>query len=516
MSSINFNIAAATSATDDELDVMYQQLRQAAQELEQEQSKRREAELALEELRQRRVSENTVVVQDLERKRQELNALREERLLMKEWLDRGVSECRRVAEEASLIKRELDQRDRNVHDLLAEKSAMNSKIQQLSSELGSIQSSLETLHTDSATIRVQVDEANSHATQITEHNRAIAHEYDSVAAQLERLVQRVRGLPESEKSMEQCCSALESLIVEINALDLCIRNGGDFERFEDVAAGAQKLVNDKKERAVAQAAREAHQENPNVPAVVTSQGKLPVGTAAKSLVRLATETLNYFRPNLKSFITVKQKQLAEQRRQHLQELEGASAEKDRMLAQHAAEVDGMQQRVTELEREIMRIAEGPARDLDGEATERLSQLDKLSNASMRMQEEIARLREENVGLRTTVKRMKVDWSKVEESRRRFHQLKVEVQLLRDHASKIESENRNLRLFTEGMLSGHAVGGAGGGGGIAGTYVDPSTMTGSSSVRNKNRIQKSTFDEWKSTLLRNEDAAAASVMDNDDG
>jgi chromosome segregation ATPase len=487
-----------TSGTSsDELDVMYQQLRAAAAELEQEQAKRREAELALEELRQRRVAESSVVMQDLERKRQELNALREERLLIKEWLDRGVSECRRVAEEASLVKRELEARDRNVHDLLAEKDAMNTKMQQLSAELQQIQASLETLHAESAAVRVNVDDANARTTQVTEQNRAVSHEYESVAGQLERLVSRVRGLPEAEIAMDQCCAALESVVVEMNSLDLCIRNGGDFERFDEVAAGAQKLVSDKKARAAQASDKNA---SPNVPTVATSQGKLPVTTAAKGLVRLAQETLNYFRPNLKSFISVKQKQLIEQRRQHMAELQSASAEKDRMLAQHAAEVDGMKQRVTELEKEIIRIAEGQARDLDGEATARLSQLDKLSTVSMQMQDEIARLRDENVQLRATAKRVKVDWNKVEESRRRFHQLKVEVQLLREHSAKIEAENRNLRLFSEGMLAGHQ------------QQLPPGMSADgvfdAAVGRNRARVHRSSFEEWKASVVSADDGDAA--------
>ena len=473
---------------------MYHQLRAAASELEQEQSKRREAELALEELRQRRVGEASVVAQDLERKRQELNALREERLLMKEWLDRGVGECRRVAEEASLVKRELEQRDRNVHDLLAEKDAMNKTIQHMSSELAAIQASLEQVHIESAAVRVRVDEASSHTTQITEHNRIVAQQHESVSGQLERLVARVRGLPESEVAMDQCVNALESVIVEMAAVDQCIRNGGDFERFDDVVAGAQKLVNDKKARAAATS--DAKNASANVPMIATSQGKMPVLTAAKGLVRLAQETLNYFRPNLKSFISVKQKQLTEQRRMQVAELESASAQKDALLAQHAAEVDGMQQRVRELEREIMRIAEGQTRDIDGEATEKLAALDRLSGASLQMQEEINRLREENVQMRTQVKRMKVDWNKVEESRRRFHQLKVEVQLLRDHSAKIDAENRNLRLFSEGMLAGHQSTHAAGSGGDA--LAAPESV--GAPQRNRHRLHRSTFDDWKNAVL----------------
>lgn len=433
-------------------------------------------------------------------------------------------ECRRVAEEASLLKRELEQRDRNVVDLLNEKSAMGVRMQQLTHELQAVQDALESLHGESAVVRVRLDESDATAKRITQQHRAVTQEHASVAAQMERLVQRVQGLPAAEKSMDDCCGALEALIVEVSALDQCVRAGGDFERFDDVVATAQRSIADKKARAAAAAASSssssASEENPSVPTVAISSGRLPVTTAAKSLVRLAQETLNYFRPNLRAFISVKQKQLVEQRRQHGQELENASAEKDRMLAAHAAEVQGVQQRVQELEREIMRIAEGQQRDVQGEAAERLSQLDRLSTASLQMQDEIAKLRDENVQLRLAVKRTKVDFNKVEESRRRFQQLKVECQLLREHAAKVDAENRNLKLFVESMMP-HGAGALGpassaaaaGGVGVGGGFGDAASVAAlreqqmqhaNASQRSRNRVHKNTFSEWQKAVLHNDD------------
>ena len=55
--------------------------------------------------------------------------------------------------------------------------------------------------------------------------------------------------------------------------------------------------------------------------------------------------------------------------------------------------------------------------------------------------------------------MKLDWGKVDDSRRRFQQLQAEVTMMKEFSDKLQLENRNLRLMLEGTAASPYKGGS---------------------------------------------------------
>jgi chromosome segregation ATPase len=445
---------------EDEVTTLYHELQRAAGKLEMEKAQRKKAEAELESIRQHRLRETADVVQELEKKRIELNSLREERAMMKEWLDRGVAECRRVAEEVVELKLELESSDRVNADLTKERQRLAVKIQEMSDELSAVQLALDRAQHEKATLELKADESGAIMARAEEERKAAMSECDRLSAEVTRLSQRVRGLEDAELSMQSMIACLAELVREVGDTELCVTTGNlDAPRLSEGIAAA--------------AAANIAEPRPLSSMLVDSKRRL----------QELQDCVSRLRASVKRFVASKQKAHQDMANAHRAALDMCQREHDATAAAHRAEVDQLQRRIVDLEREIIRVADGVERDTHQEAQQRMQQLDGYATTNRDLQKELDVLKFDNDKLRAKAKKMKLDWSKVDDSRRRFQQLQMEVNMMRDSYEKLQMENKNLRLMLEG-------GGFG-------------TSRGAHSPAERDRsvhLHRQAFEDWRHTKM----------------
>jgi len=287
---------------------------------------------------------------------------------------------------------------------------------------------------------------------------------DRLSNDVVRLSQRVRGLEDAEISMQSMCNCVEQLVEEIASLDNTIAKG-DF----DTSLATSSIAN---------AAHDVSAPKPLSQLVVD----------AKRLLQQLQDVLSKQRATVKRFVNDRQKTYLDMQRRHQDEITKINKDRDTTVASFAAESTTLRKRVEDLEKEIVNVAEGYQRDVQVEASQRLAALDKLLATNKDLTEKNDQLTAENDVLRTKSKKMKLDWNKVEDSRRRFQQLQAELLMMRQYCEQISLENRNLKII-----------------------VDQKTNKSEPKWNSQNRdafetynlaqIHRQAFDEWKSTTLQ---------------
>jgi chromosome segregation ATPase len=457
----------AQSDLESEVNGLYHELQRAAANLEQEKSLRKRVEAELESLRSGRLRDTADVVQELERKRTELQTLREERAMMKEWLDRGVAECKRVADEVTRLKAELDISEKSCANLSKDKQRLAVTVQELNEELSSVQTALEKVHHEKTVLELKAEDAVSSLARAEEQRRAAVSEADRLSAEVVRLSQRVRGLEDGEISLQSMCSCIDALCREINVLERAVTNGN-----LDEANTARPPLSD--------AANDIGQPKA-LPVMIVD---------AKRLLQHLQDSVSRLRGTVKRYIGETQRQVNEQYRAQNVELENIRRERDVLVQAHQQEAAQLRRRVMDLEAEIVHVAQGVQRDISMEASERLTQLDRLSSSNRQAQKENEELKAENERLKAKCKKMKIDWTKVDESRRRYQQLQVEVQLMKDYSDKLAQENRNLKLLLEAKQQHTKSRSADG---SLPHYLEMDSAA---------QVHRAAFEDWKNEVSRN--------------
>jgi len=444
---------------EDEVTTLYHELQRAAGKLEVEKAQRKRAEAELEAIRQHRLRETSDVVQELERKRTELNTLREERTMMREWLDRGVAECKRVADDVVRLKAELDASEKTTAEVTREKQKLANTIQQLGDELASVQVALEKVHQEKSRLELKAEESTALMSRAEEERKASLAECDRLSSDVSRLSQRVRGLEDAEVAMQSMIACITQLVAEIGETDRAITSG-DLERGND-------------RMPVVEAATSIAEKKPLSAMVID----------AKRLLQQLNDSTGRLRVSVKRYVAAKMKQQQESTASHQAQIEQLQKERNAIVASHRAEVEALQQRAADLEREIIMVADGVQRDVRVEAHERMAVLDKHAALNKHLTDRCEQLKAENDRLKSRGKKMKLDWGKVDESRRRFQQLQAEVAMMKDFNEKLQLENRNLRLMLDGTAaSAHGV--------TAITVGNPRAAT----------LHKAAFEEWRTLSL----------------
>ena len=420
--------AEAIQATvETEISSLYQELQRAAAKLESERSQRRRVEAELEAIRVQKTRDTAAIAEEMEAKRVELQQLREERANLKEWLDRGVQECRRVATEVTVVKEALEQSEGHCTELAQKKNDLSKEIQGLTAELHDVQKELEKVHHEKSLLQLRAEETTGALKQAEAHRKVTQSEADRIASEMVRMSQRVRGLEDAELCLQSLCACIAELTGEITTLQTAVAGGN----LENVFA-----------------------KPPNAGA---AQSTRPAGDVrrlgdeiveAKLLLQRMQDAVGKLRRSVKVFVAERKRQEVEMQRIQQDELAALHREKELAVHKYNVEKESLRRRVEDLEREILNVAAGEQRNTEAEANQRLAQLEKLLQNNSSLKTENEQLRDETVALKSKLQKMKVDWSKVEESRQRFHQLQTEVQLMHEYYEKISLENRNLKLLLE--------------------------------------------------------------------
>ena len=194
--------------------------------------------------------------------------------------------------------------------------------------------------------------------------------------------------------------------------------------------------------------------------------------------------MSRLRASVKRFVAGRQKQHQDLANEHRAALDAVQRDHDAQAAAHRAQTEQLQQRIVDLETEIIKVADGVDRDTHHEAQHRMNQLDSHATTNRNLSSQVNELKAENDRLRAKAKKMKLDWSKVDQSRQRFQQLQTEVTMMRDYNDKLQMENKNLRLMLEG--AGHGTSRA--------SHFSPDERDRSTA------LHRQAFQQWRATKV----------------
>lgn len=439
-----------------EINTLYEELQRAATKLEAERSLRRRIEAELSSVREDRLQQTSAVIQELENKRNEIQSLRDERVELKQWLDRGAAECRRVADEVLALRQNLESTEKTCSHLKEEKSNLSEQIRSLTEQLSGVQQELEDMHHTRTLLEIRVRETQE-AIRLADLTKKNSHdEVNRLESEVARLHQRVRGAAEAETALSSLCGACRQLIVEVEGLSGQIQQGSLADRFDKPLVYMQ----------------------PNRDVAVSSADAV---TESKMLVSKVLETVRRLEVQVRNYMQERQRERSDEQRAHQDELAALHREKEIQLQRYNAERQSLEKRGQDLERELLTVASGVQEHVQAEMSERLKQLDTLIETNRELQQANSNLRDQNDQLTQKAKRLKVDWSKVDESRVRLQQLQMELSLMSEYNEKLAHENRNLRLLAQSS---------------SGYNAAALNATGPDLDRSTPHLSKKAFDEWK--------------------
>ncbi|CUE63269.1 Hypothetical protein, putative [Bodo saltans] len=443
-----------------EINTLYEELQRAATKLEAERSLRRRIEAELSSVREDRLQQTSAVIQELENKRNEIQSLRDERVELKQWLDRGAAECRRVADEVLVLRQNLEAGEKTCNSLKEDKLTLTDQIRSLTEQLSHVQQELEDMHHTKNVLEIRVRETQEaiRLADLTKKNSL--DEVSRLEAEVARLNQRVRGAAEAETSLSSLCGACRQLLVEIEGLSGQIQHGALSDRFE------KPLVYVHTQRD-------------------TTMSSDAV-TESKLLVTKVLETVRRLEVQVRSYMQERQRERSDEQRTHQDELATLHREKEIQLQRYNVERQALEKRSQDLERELLTVASGVQEQVSAEMLERLKQLDTLIDRNRELQQSNRALKDQNEQLVQKARRLKVDWSKVDESRVRLQQLQMELGLMSEYNEKLSNENRNLRVLAQ-SASGYDA---------AASQFEGGYQAEAVRAERTPQASKRAFDEWK--------------------
>ena len=450
-------VKVSGTAAEGEVTTLYHELQRAAAKLEVERSARKRAEAELDNIRQHRLRETGDVVQELERKSTELNTLKEERAMMREWLDRGVQECKRVADDVTRLKAELDQSEANVASLQHEKSRLEELLQEHRLTIQRMEADREAERAYKESLERRLQEMQEQLNTVERERISLAAENDNLHAQNLTLQQRLRYLDEAEQELQRNTAKAQQMVAELSEIERAMVSG-DLDRGED-------------ERYI-----------PVTEAMTTGygdKGTQEIITHSREEMQELNDAANRLRASIKRYVAVRSKDVAENRVQNESYLERMRREQELMREEHSNDVGILQRRIEDLERDLVLASDGGGYAL---SHDRMTIIDKADELNAQLRDRCDELMAENERLRLAANRMKLDWGKVDESRRRFQQLEGEMVTLREQNEILRQENKAFR----GQEGGHRSLNVGTGGWV----------TASSSDRNA-------FEQWRRTMAQSQ-------------
>jgi chromosome segregation ATPase len=355
-------------------------------------------------------------------RRSEIDALKEEKRVMKDWLDRGVIECQRVATDVTRLNQELQGKDKGLTQLLAEKKTVSEMLNKLNADVTEAQRELQRARHEKAILEGKVEDRESRVHISEEQRKTTMQECDRLSGEVTRLGTRVRDLEDTEIAMAGVSSSMKRL-----AFDL------------------QRLNNDIQHRNVADTQPE---DQPGYyEADDHARGNLrECMTVTRASTARIQDGLVALRSALKSKVMSDEQLLMQMQRELQAQAEQFTKEAARLRELNEAEKKRLQDRITELERQIGIVNDHAASAKRGN----VSVLESITQENAILRERCDKYEKEQVRLKDKVNRLKLDWQKVDDTRRRYRQLERERDMLRDCCTKVEGENSRLREYLVSM------------------------------------------------------------------
>ena len=441
---------------------------------------------------------------------EEIATLREEKAVMKEWLDRGVNECRRVAEEVQRLRRELEDNSGERGRLGEEKQHLEQMLEKVMSEVRDTRTQLD--H-EKGEKQSAMDDMVNGARTIAESAGMLKQtqgEVERLTAEVSRLMERVRDTEESEMHLRTLVSGLRRTAngylafhtaVEQDRLGDLIGPATEAADSNDAAGSgplANVVGNGKASLAELQDVLLSLRATVRVRLEDTQQRCAELAQKETANAQRAVDGAKLIEQDIRERHQI-EKRMLEGKLQELEyELSGLSennVSSMQKLNETEQEAQALRSRVSELEQAGPTKFVSPA----DHAERHMQELDRFAGNDeelvtklITLQSRCAKLEASNAKLKDKSKKLKVEWGKVSDTRQHCQQLELEKRTMQGYIEKVEMENETLRRRMHG-------GGGGGGGGSGVRTHSPSKMheaeQSSAAWREWQRTQ-STFESWK--------------------
>ncbi|KAH9600034.1 hypothetical protein LSM04_008816 [Trypanosoma melophagium] len=389
----------------------------------------REKSLQLEEdLHMLRMNHEESTADALRAGNKELEQLTHERNKLQEWLQRVVSEYRRVADEASRLKNELKERTECCQLLEKTKEELQEKVNTIKEEPSATQTQLDQLKEKKQMLEACADARAFSLKKLEEINANRQKEYEALVVESESWRHRASTLENAAMCLQLLTERLERQQQQrILRLSEVVRK----RTLMDVSSDAFVL-------------RESVAE----PQQQQLEGLV---RRAKTLLHTVAAAVQTLQMDITAFMREQQSVQVERETTHREHLEAAHMEKQAALHKYEVERESLLQEITQLKRESLRlITKSDTFNTEevGEVEGHIREVELLMPTNKELREKTEKPRKENEVLRTKLRRVKIDWRRVHESQLRFQQLQVEMDMIKNNNERIQKENENLKLMIE--------------------------------------------------------------------
>lgn len=370
----------------DELDHAYAELDRLYNKLQKEKSTRSKLEQELRELKVAHSNNVDVASQELERKNREVAAAKAERDKMKEWLDRGVAECKRVGDEVIQLRKEVQLSEDNCAALAREKAQLTAHMRRLHDDLERIRETEKALHEERTDLSGQLEMKQANLDAITQRHREAEGRELALRTEVSELTGRVNRLNECEECLLELVKELGAATTRIKELDvgitsgklvvdvtgpspasLALRNGSaatsPAPSFRSrVLSGGLGLTLSNVNSALVDTPRPTstgETTNNTDQAVVEHQRGEQGGPSmadTRELLHNLQDSVDHLNETVYRFIRGKQKDFEEVQKMQQNEIAALQRDKISLLASHEIEREDLKNHCRELEREITNVA----------------------------------------------------------------------------------------------------------------------------------------------------------------
>ena len=417
---------------------------------------------------------------------EEVASLREEKAVMREWLDRGVGECRRVAEEVQRLRRELDDTDGERGRLGDEKARLEALLERAAAQERETAERLEQERRQKEAALDDVASGTRTMHESGEQLRQTQGECDRLAAEVARLMERVRETEDAEMHLRTLASGLRRTsngylafhaAVEQDRLgELLGRPADDAATTADAeAAGSGPLAG------VANHGRACLAELQDVLLALRAvvRGRLEdtqnrcadVAKRESAEAARAVEGAARVEQELRERHSVEQRMLEGKLQELEYELSGMSetnVKSQVRLTEAEQETEALRRRLQELERDGGANGGGKPggaatyANPSEHAAAHMQDLrrfegndEELAARAMALEARCLKLEASNAKMKEKNKKMKIDWGSVSDTRQYCQKLELEKRTMQGYIEKVELENESLRRRVHNNTVGHA-------------------------------------------------------------
>ena len=373
---------------------------------------------------------------EIREKNETISTLREEKAVMKEWLDRGVEECRRVAEEVQRLRSEITDGDNERGRLGEEKVRLEQMLEQVMSEVRNTSTRLDQEKGDKETALGQAAEKQREMIVNGEQLKQTRAECDRLASEVARLIEKVRETEESETHLRVIVSGAKRMAVAFLSLHTAVEQ----ERFTELVSIDNTTDTTAGTGTVSD---------------VSLQGKTALSELQDVLLALRSIVRTRFEETQNRCLEAARREEFTAK----QAMEGAMRTEQELRERHAIERRLLEGKLSEMQAELHTLSDAPRFEPTPSEYQQLSSQHQ-QPADAASYAKLSKIEAQNAKLKEKNKKLKIDWHKITDIRKSNERLEIEKKTMLGYIEGLERElqNHQQRSSHQNPIYGNPPGG----------------------------------------------------------